>query len=195
MSTNKPALQRLDDLEDKFDKLLMIMNQGFGSLEGRLAQQDEVLTSTVICVGKDQVTSKIVELRKARRDAEIAKQKEVLAKAVEVGVISKVEQIAEESLIIGKETDKDGKDTNPFVEVLYSTLLPEYQEKMLLKGVGEKLETPAKGTFEVVEIYQPAPGIDLAETTLEEEVAKKEQPEQANSEGPAATETTEAKTE
>lgn len=174
MKTNKGALQRLDEVEEKIQRILYIMSQGFGTLEGRVGSLDEVLTAVVNCVGREPVTEKIKEMRKARFEAEVSKQKDVLGKAVELGIVSKIDQISEESLIIGKENDKDGNPTSDFVEILYSTLLPEFQEKLLLKTVGTVVETPAKGTFEVLEVYQPKAGLDLAETTLEEQVSAME---------------------
>lgn len=183
--TPKTALERINNLEDKMDRLMMVVSQGFGSVESRIGQLSELLTATVMVVGKDEVMAKIEEIRKARREAEIAKEKATLAKAVELGIVTQATQIAEESLIVGSEFAADGVTGNPYVQFTYSSLLPEFQQQLLLKGAGEKIETPAKGTFTVLEIYQPAPGIDLDSASLTDLVAQKEA-EKAKAEAPTA---------
>lgn len=169
-STKKAPLnvvQRTERLEQVHDALVGQIQQSFGRIDQQFAKNSELLAAIVEIVGEETIVAKINE-RQAARDAKAAAEAEAGVKALlDKGTLVRVETIGEETLIVGRDVDADGKVLGPGrAQVAFKDLKPEFREKLKGGKVGSKVVTSEdedKGvtqTFEVTELYELAPDKD-----------------------------------
>lgn len=157
----KGALARCEVLETRCAALEEALARSLVSIERRFAETNRrdgqvarIMEAIVEAVGPEQV-QEIVTRRGEETAQKIQENDLAMLKAgLDDGYLSVVSVIGDMSLIVGNEVDGDGKPVGTGrQQVAFRGVDPQFQEQMIGKGVGTKLETPSKGTFEVVEIY------------------------------------------
>lgn len=150
----KSALERIDQLEQDIPQIVMGVNEaimGQRQATGELAQVVEALTEII---GSGNVDSKIKEIQERKTLARVEQAKKNLEDGLEKGTVVKADAISDKSLVVGRETDKDGNVVFPGrAQVTFDQIAPEFQDKLLGQGAGFAVETKAGGKFEVVEVY------------------------------------------
>lgn len=154
VQNKKPSTgQQLVDLAERFDQLGQAIDVALNTMNNQISTAVEILNAVVGHIGED----KVIELIKGNRmkaDLEkVEKTKEQIKAMATGGLLVKADEVGEESLIIGKESDKDGNVIHPgWVSIGFKDVKPEF--KALLKGkkAGDIFETPV-GKFEVLEVW------------------------------------------
>jgi hypothetical protein len=148
------ATQRLEALEKEVPKIVAGVNNGFTNLEARVNEIQEYVNALAQLVGEAEVSAKIRENQIARAEAAANAQKEGLEKAITDGRVVTADTTGEKSVIVCKETDKDGNLIPPGrVQMEFRQIIPTFKEKFLGTKVGAKVATPNGGSLEIVEIY------------------------------------------
>jgi hypothetical protein len=150
--------KRLADQEQTSTRVLMAVNQAFGSLGKAVDDQAETVEAIVSLTGPDQVAQVIAELRatKLRQQAETTKAQ--ISLALTEGKLLKAEVIGENSLVVGREVNKDGAELPPgYAAARVSALPPDNKERVMGHKVGDVVETKEGGKFTVQEVYDYAP--------------------------------------
>ena len=154
-AAQRNALQRIEELETNLMNVFGAVQQALNGTDQRINALAEILDAVVAELGAEVVNGRVVEGRKARALEQAEKSKAALAEAVEKGQYRAVEVITDKTLIVGKELDKEGKEVFPgYVQLAYTSIKPEFQEKLLGKGVGASFDTES-GKFEVTGTYEP----------------------------------------
>ena len=155
------ALERLDSIEELLPQMMTQINRAVTVLENNIQSLNEIVEAVVVCVGEEQVDAALLRIRtlKAEADAEAARSN--LQKAVAEKKLVPAESVSEASIVVGVETDKDGKAVPPGrVQFNSATLTPEYREKLIGQRLGFKFSTGDANTVEITEIYvrsEPVP--------------------------------------
>lgn len=156
MAQHKTIVERVTDLEKAFPQLIEAIND---SMKRRIDPLVKPLNALVEMMGRDQVLAKMQELQERQQTEEMEAKKSQLQAAVADGRIVKKDSISEASLIVATETDVNGKTIHPGrFHVNFGDIAPQFQEKLLGKRAGVKVEIPGgAGVFEVQEVYEFAP--------------------------------------
>jgi hypothetical protein len=150
--------QDFQKVQDTFGQV----NNNFQSLAKQMEAVSLLAEAMAEILGQEQVVSKIKEIQE-RRQVQALKNAEDLAvqqtEAVKValgdGKISATETITEASLIVVKETDKNGNVLHPGrAQAWVNTLATEFKSKLLGLKVGEKMEGANGSSVEILEIYE-----------------------------------------
>jgi hypothetical protein len=150
----KSATERLEAIEGEVPRLIAGVNNGFSNLETRLNEMTEILNAIAQLHGEAEVSAKVAENRIERAVQAAQRQKEGLEKAIIDGRVVVTDTVGPKSVVVCKETDKDGNATTPGrVQLEFGQIRPEFQEKFLGKGTGVKVEAPNGNILEVVEVY------------------------------------------
>ena len=138
--------ERLDQLGQAIDVALNNMNQ-------QLSTAVEILNAVVGHIGEDKVVELIKENRKKADLEKVEKTKSQIGAMADSGLLVKADEVGEESLIIGKESDKDGNVIHPgWVSIGFKDVKPEFKELLKGKKVGDIFDTPV-GKFEVLQVW------------------------------------------
>jgi hypothetical protein len=150
----RTALERLDGLEGDFQTVTAQFNNAVSVLQNQLSGITEIVDAVIRHVGVDTVTALVVAERENKAKLRAQQSAEQVAKLVEQGVLVAADTIGNDSFIIGYETDKSNAPVNTTgrVQLQFSQIALEYQDKLRNATVGFKLDTDT-GTFEVKEIY------------------------------------------
>ncbi len=152
------ALERISGLEQDLQQLVGGIQKVLDEFNQRLNALGELSDAVVNALGRDLVNTKLQEARDQRAQEAADAAKAALAESITKGQMKAVEIVEDDSIVSGFEVDKDGKVVVPgYVQIRYSDVLPDLQEKLKGQVVGFKLETPVGGLFEVTGIYQPVP--------------------------------------
>jgi hypothetical protein len=153
----RTALERLDGLEGDFQTMTSQLNNVVSVLQNQLSGLTEIVDAVIRHVGVDTVTTLVVQERENKAKLRTEQASEQVTKLVAEGVLVAAETIGNDSFIVGLETDKNGTPVNVTgrVQLQFSQITEEYQNKLRDAKVGFKLETDT-GTFEVKEIYNIA---------------------------------------
>jgi len=162
------ALERISALEGDLGSLFSAVQNAVGELEKRIVTASEVIDAMVRVLGQDVVEQAVITAREERAAEAAVKAKEGLDKALAAGQLKPIEKIAEDSIITGVESDKDGVPLKPgYVQLQVSGVKPEYKEPMIGQGVGYKFNTTEGNTFEVTGVYAPVPQPEVPVLTPE----------------------------
>lgn len=149
----KSALERIQFIEEELPRIVMGVNEALTGANQQQQRLAAIIEAMAELVGNDAVDAKIKEIseRKALQRLEDAK------KALDAGLVSgdivKADVVGEKSLLVGRETDTEGKDVFPGrVQLTFAGIKPEFQEKLKGQGVGTQIDT-GTGKFEVLEVY------------------------------------------
>lgn len=137
-----------------FQKLSGDMNQMAQAISQRLNAIDEVLAVLVEEIGAEEVDSRIQARRLKARIADVERSKQAIADGLSKGLLTEASAVAEDSLIVGFETDAGGAQQNPpFSSLPFAQLQPSLKGKFLNAKVGDRVEIDDGGSFTVESIY------------------------------------------
>jgi hypothetical protein len=136
-------------------KLSGDLNQLAQAVSQRLSSIDEVLAVLVEEIGAEEVESRIQARRLKARVADVERSKQAIANGLEKGLLTEAPAVAEDSLIVGFETDSAGAQQNPpFSSLPFAQLQPSLKEKFLNAKAGDRLEIDDGGTFTIEAVYK-----------------------------------------
>ncbi len=148
-------LERLKKLERFRDDVLRAMNQTFNIVDQRETQTEEVLRALIELFGREQVETKVRQLKIESLEAKALKEKVALDAAGEAGKIVATTAVTEQSVIVGSEVNKDGEQLYPTRVQLFFPQLPlDYQKCYLGAKIGDVVVTPTESKFTVKELYE-----------------------------------------
>lgn len=158
----KNALERIDGLEQQMVKLIEGLNTAFDQINRKLGTLEDSLEAVVTILGVETVAQSITEIRLKRAEDAATQEKEKIKALVEAGIYATAETVSDKSIVVGRESDAEGKISPPgFVKADFRDIKPELKEKFLGQTVGFKLETSPGQTFELLEIYEEQDVKDL----------------------------------
>lgn len=150
----RSALDRIDAVESTINELVSSLNGVIQQLNARLADMSEKLQAVTDVVGVENVTKALDALAQAKAEKQLASAKEALNDALTKGHLVPAATIGENSLVVGREFDKDGNLIPPGrIQLTFSGIKAEFQEKLKGQGFGFTVDTPTGGKFEVLEVY------------------------------------------
>lgn len=150
----RTALDRIEVIETTINELVTGMNNVIQQLNGKLMDAGEKLEALATLVGKEKFEEVLAAnaVAKAKGQAEAAKK--TLEQHVEAGDLEVAATISEQSVVVGREFDKDGNLLEPGrIQLTFGGIKKEFQDQLLGQAVGFTVTTPVGGKFEVVEIY------------------------------------------
>lgn len=167
--TQLTAAQRLMGLEDavryidatlgNLSRTLDMQKDLMEEFYNRIRAVEAVLVTTG-AVSKEAVENQVQSLR-------AEKLKSAVAELAQSGMIKKVEEVSQRSLLIGREVNKDGTVVTKHAQFWVESLKPEVSETMLGKKVGDLLFDDSDVKFEVSEIYDFVPQTEKSEETAQ----------------------------
>lgn len=173
------ALERITGLEQDFASLVQGIQNAVNETNSKINTISETLAAVVDLFGPETVQKAIADARTRRMNERVEASKKALDEALIAGTLKQIEKIEDspDVVITGVEKDPEGKAIPPgYVQLPFSTVKPEFKEKMVGQAVGFSFETANKGTFEVTGVYQtvpPSPTVDPAdEETAEDEISQ-----------------------
>lgn len=174
----KSALERIDQLEGDLGEvqgmiqnLLMATNQVLSNFENRINVQAELIEALGLLAGPEKLAETVNQIKAKKVNDALANAKKALEVAVEQGKVVPVDAITEKSLIIGAEFDADGIEVAPGrMQITFQSLLPQFKEELLGKGVGAEVKTPSGGSFKVSEVYEVLDAAVTEEEPSDEEL-------------------------
>lgn len=154
-TTTKGISGRLDQLEKNQEGLINGLNQAFAEHSKRLDSVDEILAAVVTVCGKDEIVKVIEEARKTAEENRISKEKLELEAGVSAGYLTQVEEVDDQCVVCGCERQPDGRPVGAGWQAMaYNRIGQQFQGLFLGKKVGDKVELPTGGSFEVQSIYR-----------------------------------------
>jgi len=172
--------ERLDQLEQMLQSIVSSVNNGINQLGNQVGGVTEVLDAVVQTLGVETIQKIMGENRVAKAEAQSAAEKAALNELLTKGDVKAVEKITEKSVVVGRETDKDGAVRMPGrAQVAFQRIDPNFQASFLGQGPGFLLDLPNGGKFEVQEVYEvvekkdePAPeALPVAETATTDQAS------------------------
>lgn len=146
----KDTAAKVEDFQKDLVTVVNAVNEVFGKFQAQVEAQKELLNTLVALAGPEVIQAKL-EARKVERDQKAVAAVDLL-KSKNVLLVAPL--VTEDSFIIAKEWDKDGNLKAPGrVQVAFKDLLPDFKGKLSSAVVGDSVETPDGGKFEIVEIY------------------------------------------
>ena len=154
----KSALERIDQIEEDIPQIVLGVNDALlelrGELRNRISPLAQITEALTEILGSDIVDAKIKEIDQRKTMARVETAKKNLEDGLAKGTVVKADAISDKSLIVGRETDKDGQVIFPGrAQLTFDKVAPEFQDKLLGQGVGFQVDTQTGGKFEVVEVY------------------------------------------
>lgn len=147
----RSAMQRVEQLENVVPQIIRATQQ----TQAQFSQAMEILDAVVQTLGTDVVENAITENRRVRARATVADQIKDLEAKKATGERVVSDTVTENTTLVFSEADKDGKALDPDrTQLDFDTLIPQFKEELLLKGVGAKIVSPTGNTFELKEIYE-----------------------------------------
>ena len=152
------ALDRLKSLEDFKSEILRAIRQTFAAVEQRLQNLEEINEALVNVVGRTPVEEEVKRAHIERVEKKAATEAAALEAAYKAGKIVDAEEVGDMSVIVGSEVDKDGNKLYPsVVQLLFMTLVKEYQDQIRGKKAGDVIETPFGSKFTVSKVFNVNP--------------------------------------
>lgn len=188
------ALARVEAMESGLQQIIVGCQQSFTLIEQRLQTLEELVTALSKLVGTDQVRDMVTENRRAQQAAAVEAAKAAVAKAVAAeqllpAVLPTADEIKAERegpetdepglldkyLVIGRELTADGTVIQPGrLQLPFSRLLPEIQDKLAGQGPGTTIDTPNDKKFALDEVYieNPTPPVPPEDAAIEAAVVE-----------------------
>jgi len=149
------ALERLDQVEKTVMNIVSAVNNSISQLGNQIGGVTEVLDAVVQTLGVETIQKIMSENRVAKAEAQAESEKAALAELLAKGDIKAVDKVSEKSIVVGRETDKDGTVRLPGrAQVAFARIDPNFQPQLLGQGPGFSLDLPNGGKFEVLEAYE-----------------------------------------
>lgn len=169
----RSALDRIDAVESTINELVSSLNNVIQQINSRLSDTTEKLQALTDVVGVDKVNDAMRTLALAKAEKQAAAAKEALDDALAKGQLVAGSVIGENSLVVGREFDRDGNVIPPGrIQLTFGGIKSEFQEQLRGQGFGFTVETPLGGKFEVLEVYDFVTATTKAETAPSEVVVE-----------------------
>lgn len=158
----RTALERLNDLETQvIPNFLKGVNEAFGNVDANFTGLKEQVDALVRLLGEEQVAATITEMHAEQDEAQRDGMAEKLKGYVDRGALKPAEEIGERSFVVGCEKDKEGNVLRPGrVQLAYTSIKPEYQEKVKGQKIPVSFPTAEGGSFEITEVYEIVPAAE-----------------------------------
>jgi hypothetical protein len=158
------AVSHLYQLSDSFIKDMTMFKKTLGLLNSKVS----AITKASLAGEEpnDDVLNRIM------MESEVADLEQRTKVMVEQGFLVPNEGIEDNSFVAGKEMDSNDIVTNPRIQFVFSTLKPEFKEKLVGKKPGEVVLLQENVKFQVLESYliqQPQPVAPAPETEVPSE--------------------------
>lgn len=164
----RSALDRIDAVESTINELVSSLNNVIQQLNARLADTTEKLEALTEVAGPDKVKEALRSIAVAKAEKQAASAKQALEEALMNGQLVAAQVIGENSLVVGREFDKDGNVIPPGrIQLTFGGIKSEFQDKLRGQGFGFTVETPIGGKFEVLEVYDLVANTKSDEATTE----------------------------
>lgn len=138
----------LEQLAEKHTKEFLLSRQYTAALSEILNAMTETKT-----LDAKELTSFITKRKEEQAKAELEKQKEQLKEAVSKGLYAFADEVEEDSVLVGKEFNKEGKVSKEWSLTFYQDIDASLKEKVLGKKVGDVIDTFNNEKYEITEIY------------------------------------------
>jgi hypothetical protein len=149
------ALERLDQVEKTVGNIVGAVNNSLGQVSQQLSGITEVLDAVVQTLGAETIQKLMTESRQAKAEAQAQAEEAALKELLAKGDIKATEKISEKSIVVGRETAKDGTVRIPGrAQVAFARIDPNFQSAFLGQGPGFSLDLPNGGKFEVLEVFE-----------------------------------------
>jgi hypothetical protein len=146
---------RTEKLVEKVDMIEAGANRLFQEQANRVSALEETVLALVQTVGIDEIQAAIIDQRKMNGEKRVADETAALDEAVKDGYVLPIDAVDETAFIVGVEHDKGGNLLAYGAQQCPFTQLPEAFKPLLLgKKVGESIETPTGGKFELTGVYK-----------------------------------------
>lgn len=163
----KSVVERVDTLEGDVQRIYEAVNQTITNSDERIRQLASLSEAYMELLGTEAVDAKLKEINERRQLESVERAKAVVVDGLTKGTLVKALVIGKDSIIAGREIDKDGQVVFPgFVQLKFAAVKPEFQEKLTGQGAGTMIETPT-GKFEVLEVFDPVEAKAEAATPAE----------------------------
>lgn len=148
------AMERLAELEAKLGRMESLLK-----LSSEKADAAVVLCDAISdIVGSDAVAAKVQENQLRRAQVVAEEQAKSVTMAIENKIIVPAEVVADESLVVLVEKDKEGNVVPPGrLQLWFRDLTEDFKAKFLGAKVGDVVEGLLERTATVAEVYNPAP--------------------------------------
>lgn len=178
----RTALERISDLEQQMPQIIVGINQALNAASTRASELASVIEAISEILGTEVVDAKIKEISERKALQNLASAQDALQKGLEDGSVVKTDSITANSLVVGRELDKDGNPVFPGrVQLTYAAIRPDFQKKLLGQSAGFVFSTsesespnPEDGKFEVLEVYNIVPKPEVSEQSKVETPASLE---------------------
>lgn len=177
---NRTASQKISQLERSLMQLYSIsdnMARDLGHIKEALKLLNNKLSSLAQAVvqGEEPTEETLSKLMTNNNVLDLAKKVETM---VNSGILVKEEQVSENSFIVAKEVDQDGKEVNPRLQFALQQLQPEHRGKILGLKAGESVQLREGGVnLSILESYSIHDVQDASEAPAEAPVAEAPAPE------------------
>lgn len=168
---DRPALQRLSDMEKTIPVVVQQVNLSLQEIDQRVQGVLRILEAVVEKVGPTEVYAAL----EARRLEEQKKQEEEDAAALktllDAGKIVAATTVSDDSLVVFKRSQKGKDNASVRVRTSAAKLVPEIKAKLIGSEVGTVVDLNESESLTVMEIYLEAPKpeapkpVDLAPAT------------------------------
>lgn len=154
-------LDRINSLEGAVNQLQQMSDQNLGQFRGALQSVVEVVAALIEVQGGSELDVKVQAKVQERRDARMAEQakkaQDVLNTLLEQGTLEPATVAGEDSVITGREFDKEGNVIAPgYIQVQFSQLTDIAKKALLGQGPGFTFEGEGP-KFEMTGVYNFAP--------------------------------------
>lgn len=153
----RTATQRIEDLEGAVVSMYQTGNnmaRDVLTLKEAIKLMGNKVDAIVKVVNK-QLPLTDENIAQAMIDNNVEELKGKVTDYIDRGSLVSSETIQEDSFVVGRELNEEGKAVNPRIQFSFGALTKELQEKMLGSKVGDLLDLEeGKLRFEVTEIYQ-----------------------------------------
>jgi len=168
----KQLAERTHVLEKTQSELVQAINQTVSHMQAQQAQGAEILNALVALAGDEKVAETMKSNRKAAKEKQAENERTEIDSAVAQGILRPEDTVTDRSVIVCRETDKDGNEIEAWARFqLPQSVKPEFLGKFVGKKVGESFQvTDAGNLMHVVasySVHQP-PAASAAETSKEE---------------------------
>lgn len=162
-ANNKPkpnrvlgVVERVAQLEKTVGAIISGLNNELTRIGRATADISQVIDAVVDVVGQQRVQEQLDANQIKAKEEQAKAESEQLAKLLEAGSITTAETASESCLLVGVEYTSDGKPIPPGrLQLAFGQLASEQMKKDCLgKKVGDKIDVPGGGVFEILEIYE-----------------------------------------
>lgn len=153
----RSASQRLTDLENNLGQLSLLsdyINKDLSIMKSAVKLIDNKLNALIKATTQGEtVTDEVIDRIMVENNVEDLTNK--VSNMVTQGIISPEQTVSENSFVVGKEADAEGKVSNPRVQFVLMTLNPEIRTQFVGAKVGDALTfQDGKLVFTILESYK-----------------------------------------